>query len=161
MTRTTTTPTTATATSAETTPATATTTETTAATGSFTFAAWDEQPVAGAEGGPRIAHAAVANDYSGAIEAAGTSCEYTIAYTSETTGGYVGYEFIEGTLDGHKGSFVIEQHGSFVADGIECAFTVVPGSGTGELAGLTGTGTFTARHGEKSTPYTFDYAIRG
>ncbi|MGV9881249.1 DUF3224 domain-containing protein [Streptomyces sp. NPDC003006] len=127
--------------------------------GTFTFAAWNEQPVAGADGGARITHAAVTNDYTGAIEAAGTSCEYTIAYTSGTTGGYVGYEFIEGTLDGHKGSFIIEQQGSFVDDGIECAFTVLSGSGTGELAGLTGTGTFTARHGDKSTPYTFDYTI--
>ncbi|MGA4847546.1 DUF3224 domain-containing protein [Streptomyces sp. G5(2025)] len=129
--------------------------------GTFTFAGWDEQPVAGVEGGARITHAAVINDYVGTIEAAGTACEYTIAYTSGTTGAYVGYEFIDGTLDGRKGSFVIEQRGSFVRDGIECAFTVLPGSGTGELAGLTGTGTFTARHGEKSTPYAFDYTLGG
>ncbi|MFF8645826.1 DUF3224 domain-containing protein [Streptomyces sp. NPDC015345] len=127
--------------------------------GTFTFADWDERPVAGAEGGVRITHAAVVNDYSGAIEAAGTSCQYTIAYTSETTGAYVGYEFIDGMLDGRKGSFIIEQRGSFLDDAIECAFTVLPGSATGELAGLTGTGTFTARYGEKSTPYAFDYTV--
>ncbi|MEU1129959.1 DUF3224 domain-containing protein [Streptomyces sp. NPDC005900] len=130
-------------------------------TGTCTFTGWDEQPVAGADGGPRIAHAAVTNDYAGGIEAAGTSCEYTIAYTTGTTGGYVGYEFIEGAVRGHKGSFVIEQRGSFVADGIECVFTVLPGSGTGELAGLTGSGAFTARHGEKSAAYTFDRSIGG
>ncbi|MFE0179173.1 DUF3224 domain-containing protein [Streptomyces sp. NPDC059002] len=131
-------------------------------TGTFTFAQWDEKPIAGAEGGARIAHASVTNDYVGGIEAAGTSCQYTIAYTSETVGSYVGHEFIDGTLDGRKGSFVIEQRGSFGADGtIQCSFTVLPGSATGELAGLTGAGSFTARGGQPTTPYTFGYALEG
>ena len=129
-------------------------------TGTFTFTQWDERPVAGEEGGVRITHAAVSNDFHGGIEATSSACQYTIAYLGGSgDGSYVGYEHIEGTLDGRKGSFVIEQRGSFVADGIECAFTVLPGSGTGELAGLSGTGTFTAHHGEKSTPYTFEYTL--
>ncbi|MFD6436221.1 DUF3224 domain-containing protein [Streptomyces venezuelae] len=128
--------------------------------GTFTFAHWDEKPVAGADGGARIAHAAVTNDYAGAIEAAGASCEYTIAYTNETIGTFVGYEFVDGTLDGRKGSFVLEQRGSFGADGvIECTFSVLSGSATGELAGLTGTGTFTARAGQPATPYSLVYAL--
>ncbi|MFH8613085.1 DUF3224 domain-containing protein [Streptomyces sp. NPDC018029] len=132
------------------------------ATGTFTFAGWDERPVAGADGGARIAHAAVSNDYTGAVEATGTSCEYTIAYTSETVGTFVGYEFVDGTLAGRSGSFVIEQRGSFGADGtIECSFTVLPGSGTGDLAGLTGAGSFTARSGQATTPYSLAYAVAG
>ncbi|CAM5486512.1 hypothetical protein SALBM135S_05242 [Streptomyces alboniger] len=128
-------------------------------TGTFTFIHWDEKPVAGEDGGVRITHAAVSNDFHGGIEAAASSCQYTIAYLGESGGSYVGHELIEGALDGRRGSFVIEQRGSFVADGIECAFTVLPGSGTGELAGLTGSGTFTAHHGEKSTPYVFGYTL--
>ncbi|MFJ2767312.1 DUF3224 domain-containing protein [Streptomyces sp. NPDC087300] len=131
-------------------------------TGTFTFARWDEKPVAGADGGARIAHASVTNDYAGGIEAKGTSCEYTIAYTSETTGTFVGYEFIEGTLDGRAGSFVMEQRGAFRADGgIDCACTVLPDSATGELTGLTGTGSYTAQGGRPTSPYTFDYALEG
>ncbi|WP_055570053.1 DUF3224 domain-containing protein [Streptomyces atriruber] len=138
------------------------TSRTSQTSGTFTFARWDEKPVAGAHGGARIAHAAVTNDYTGAIEAAGTSCEYTIAYTNETVGAFVGYEFIDGTLDGRKGSFVMEQRGSFGADGvIECSFSVLPGSATGELAGLTGTGTFTARGGRSTTPYALAYVLEG
>ncbi|MFK4070605.1 DUF3224 domain-containing protein [Streptomyces sp. NPDC029674] len=137
-------------------------TGTSTVTGTFTFAGWDERPVAGAEGGTRIAHAAVTNDYTGAVEAKGTSCEYTIAYTSDTVGAFVGYELIDGTLDGRAGSFVLEQRGAFGADGvIACSFTVLPGSGTGELAGLTGAGSFTARGGQPTTPYSFDYAVEG
>ncbi|ATL26094.1 DUF3224 domain-containing protein [Streptomyces formicae] len=131
-------------------------------TGTFTFAHWDEKPVAGADGGARIAHAAVTNDYAGGIEATGTSCEYTIAYTSETVGSFVGYEFIDGTLDGRTGSFVIEQRGAFRADGgIDCALTVLPDSATGELKGLTGTGSFTAQGGQPTSPYSLDYALEG
>ncbi|MFG2503611.1 DUF3224 domain-containing protein [Streptomyces sp. NPDC048441] len=139
---------------------TGTSTDTVTATGTFTFSHWDEKPVAGADGGARIAHAAVTNDFTGAIEATGTSCEYTLAYIDETTGAFVGYEFIDGTLDGRRGSFVLEQRGSFGADGtITCALTVQPGSGAGELTGLGGTGAFTARHGETTVPYTIAYAI--
>ncbi|MEV6755432.1 DUF3224 domain-containing protein [Streptomyces sp. NPDC051214] len=138
----------------------AATTASATGTGTFTFSHWDEKPVAGAEGGARIAHAAVTNDFTGAIEATGTSCEYTLVYADETTGAFVGYEFIEGTLDGRAGSFVLEQRGSFGADGtITCALTVQPGSGSGELTGLTGTGAFTARHGETTVPYTLTYEI--
>ncbi|WP_345670179.1 DUF3224 domain-containing protein, partial [Streptomyces phyllanthi] len=39
------------------------------------------------------------------------------------------------------------------------AFEVVPGTGTGELTGLRGTGGFTYRHGESSVAYTFDYEL--
>ncbi|MGB8944586.1 MAG: DUF3224 domain-containing protein [Streptomyces sp.] len=137
-----------------------TTRATSIATGTFTFSHWDEKPVAGAEGGARIAHAAVTNDFTGAIEATGTSCEYTLAYADETTGAFVGYEFIEGTVDGRTGSLVLEQRGTFGADGtITCVLTVQPGSGAGELTGLSGTGAFTARHGEPTVPYTLTYEI--
>ncbi|WP_409056404.1 DUF3224 domain-containing protein [Streptomyces sp. SYP-A7185] len=129
-------------------------------TGTFTFSRWDEKPVAGADGGARIAHAAVTNDFTGAVEATGTSCEYTLVYVDETTGVFTGYEFVEGSVDGRTGSFVLEQRGSFGADGtITCALTVQPGSGSGQLTGLAGTGTFTARHGEPTVTYTFTYTI--
>ncbi|TGA95171.1 DUF3224 domain-containing protein [Streptomyces sp. MZ04] len=139
---------------------TTTATATGTATASFTFTQWDEKPVAGADGGARIAHAAVTNDFTGVIKATGTSCQYTLVYTDETTGAFVGHEFIDGSVDGRSGSFVLEQRGSFGADGtISCTLTVHPGSGSGELAGLTGTGSFTTRHGASAVPYTFTYDI--
>ena len=35
----------------------------------------------------------------------------------------------------------------------------MPGSGGGDLAGLRGEGGYVAKHGEKETPYTLDYAF--
>ncbi|QES46878.1 DUF3224 domain-containing protein [Streptomyces venezuelae] len=124
--------------------------------GRFGFADWTEEPV-GEEGVlPRLARATVVNTFSGRIEAAGTRCSYTIAYVGESAGTFAGMEVLTGTVDGRKGSFVLAERGGFDAEGTRCTFEVVPGSGTGELAGLRGSGGFTYRHGEVSVAYTFD-----
>ncbi|MFI9235378.1 DUF3224 domain-containing protein [Streptomyces sp. NPDC053079] len=129
-------------------------------TGHFTFANWEERSVSPGEASPRLAHASVTNAFSGGIEAADTTCEYTIVYVTEKTGTFTGMELLAGSLDGRKGTFVVEERGSFDDEGtVHCAFEVVPGSGTGELTGLRGTGSFTARHGEPSVPYTFGYDL--
>ncbi|NBM16585.1 DUF3224 domain-containing protein [Streptomyces sp. GC420] len=133
---------------------------TSSTTGRFTFADWKENPVGGSETLPRLAHASVTNTFSGGIEADGTICEYSIVYVTEKTGTFTGMQVLSGRLDGRRGTFVVEERGSFEADGtVHCAFEVVPGSGTEELAGLRGTGGYTARHGEPSYPYTFGYEL--
>lgn len=106
---------------------------TTGTTGQFTSANWVETVIAPAEPTtvPRLARAAVTNDFAGGITAAG-SCEYTLVYATEKTGGFNGLELLTGTLDGRPGSFVLDHRGSFTEDGtIHCEFEVVPGSGTG------------------------------
>ncbi|RNF82143.1 DUF3224 domain-containing protein [Streptomyces botrytidirepellens] len=133
---------------------------TTHATGTFTFADWQEKPVGEAAGGAKLAHATVTNGYSGAITASGTTCQYAIVYLADKTGAFSGHELVDGQLDGRRGSFVLAQHGTFGEDGtVTCAFEVVPGSGTGELAGLTGAGSFTAPQGIKAVSYAFDYEL--
>lgn len=132
-------------------------------TGDFTFADWQEKVLAEADGGPKLASAVVTNHFTGGIEASGTSCAYTIAYTTgdpDSTGSFGGHELVTGTVDGRTGSFVLAEHGTFDERGtVRCVFEVVPGSATGELAGLRGTGGFTAVHGEPSVAYTFDYEL--
>ncbi|MFI1255488.1 DUF3224 domain-containing protein [Streptomyces netropsis] len=129
-------------------------------TGHFTFANWEERSVSPSEASPKLAHASVTNTFTGGIEVADTTCEYTIVYVMEKTGTFTGMEMLIGSLDGREGSFVFEERGSFDADGtVHCVFEVVPDSGTGELTGLRGTGRFTAEHGEPSVPYTFDYDL--
>ncbi|WP_441247854.1 DUF3224 domain-containing protein [Kitasatospora sp. McL0602] len=128
-------------------------------TGEFTFTDWQETPVGPEAGHPRLARATVVNNFTGGIEATATTCEYAFTYVTEHTGAFAGYELLTATVGGRKGSFAVEQRGTFHQDGtVHCAFTVVPGSGSGELAGLTGTGSYVARHGEPSVPYTFGYA---
>lgn len=55
---------------------------------------------------------------------------------------YVAQERIIGTLLGRAGSFVLE-HGASMGEGYDTVMRafIVPGSGTGELAGIRGSGT--------------------
>ncbi|PPS68122.1 MULTISPECIES: DUF3224 domain-containing protein [Streptomyces] len=130
-------------------------------TGHFTFADWQERVIGpGEDANPRLAHASVRNTFTGGIEAAGTTCEYAIVYVTEKTGSFSGMELLTGRVDGREGSFAVEERGWFGEDGtVHCTFEVVPGSGSGELTGLTGKGGFTARHGEKAVAYRFAYEV--
>ncbi|MFD7918280.1 DUF3224 domain-containing protein [Streptomyces sp. NPDC059740] len=137
-------------------------------TGTFTFRDWQEKtlttwgaPPAGPGGeGPRLAHAGVTNSFTGGIEAPATTCEYTITYVTARAGTFTGMQVLTGRLDGREGTFVAEERGGFGEDGIvRCTFEVVPGSGTGALRGLRGTGTYVARPGAPSVEYAFTYEL--
>jgi hypothetical protein len=52
--------------------------------------------------------------------------------------GYVAIERVTGTLDGKRGSFILQHTGSMNRGAPSLSITVVPDSGTDELAGLTG-----------------------
>ena len=76
--------------------------------------------------------------FHGALEA--TSTGEMLAFRSATPGsaGYVAMETVRGTLDGRAGTFVL-QHSSTLTRGEPLqSITVVPDSGTGALAGLSG-----------------------
>ena len=129
-------------------------------TGQITYANWEEKTLSPSEANPKLAHASVANTFSGGIKAGRTTCEYTIVYITEKTGIFTGMELLVGRLDGREGTFVVEERGSFETDGtVRCTFEVVPGTGTEELTGLRGTGNFTYTPGEPSSPYTFSYDL--
>lgn len=132
----------------------------TTTTGHFTYANWQEKELSSSASGHRLCHASVTNAFSGGIEAEETSCEYTIAYVTEQTGTFTGMEMLSGQLDGRRGSLVLQQHGTFDTEGtVRCSFEIVEGTGTEELAGVTGSGSFTARRGEGSVPYTLTYKL--
>lgn len=127
----------------------------------YTPTSWEEKIVAGEDGGPRIAHAHAAMAYTGLLE--GTSvCDLLLYYAGEGYDGAgqkaSGYERFEGTVDGRKGTFVARHDTAYNGQGIQDRWTVVAGSATGELTGLTGDGTATAAMGEQSVSYTFDYS---
>ncbi|MFI9825620.1 DUF3224 domain-containing protein [Streptomyces sp. NPDC052013] len=133
---------------------------TTRTTGHFTFTDWKENPVGPEDTRPRLAHATVVNAFSGGIEAEATTCDYTIAYRTQTTGTFAGMELVTGRVDGRTGTFVLEERGHFAPDGtVHCTFEVVEDSATGELTGLRGKGEFTHRQGETKVPYSFEYTV--
>jgi hypothetical protein len=71
--------------------------------------------------------------------------------------GYVAIERVTGTLHGRSGSFTL-QHSATMNRGVPTlSITVVPDSGTGQLAGITGKFDIKIEGGKHS--YEFEYAV--
>ena len=73
--------------------------------------------------------------------------------------GYVAIEVVTGTLAGKHGSFALQHSATMDANGPKMTVIVVPGSGTGELAGIAGT--FTIHIEGTRHSYDFDYTLPG
>ena len=72
----------------------------------------------------------------------------------------VSLQRFRGTLDGRRGSFVLEGREVIHDKTISATWSVVAGSGTQELAGLRGEGGFSGEFGTGSTG-TLDYWFEG
>jgi hypothetical protein len=96
--------------------------------------------------------------YHGALDAAAKG--EMLAYGNPAIGeaGYVALEEITGTLDGRKGTFALQHWGTMHAGKFELRVEIVPGSGTGELAGIAGSLSITIAAGGKHS-YALDYTL--
>lgn len=74
---------------------------------------------------------------------------------SADEGAYVALERFVGTLDGKEGAFLLAHRGDMNAQGYTLSITVVPGSGTGELAGISGDFVLTIAGGEHRYDLTY------
>jgi len=83
-----------------------------------------------------------------------------LAYVSEVKGSavYVAIERITCTLQGRKGTFVLQHTGLMKRGAQSLTITVAPDSGTGELKGITGSMTIKIEADGKHF-YEFDYTI--
>jgi uncharacterized protein DUF3224 len=71
--------------------------------------------------------------------------------------GYVAIEVVTGVLQGKRGTFALQQMATMDSSGPKLSVVVVPGSGTGELKGISGTFTITIADGKHS--YDLDYTL--
>ena|SRR5205809_456163 len=129
----------------------------TQAMGTFEIKNWDEKTYEEIGGGAKLTRASVKKSFRGDIEGEGR-IEYLMAYREDGTASYVGQERIVGRLGGKTGSFVLQHVGTFEGGVAKTTFTIVPGSGTGELRGLKGEGRFAVGH-EPPFPMTLDYDV--
>jgi expansin (peptidoglycan-binding protein) len=74
------------------------------------------------------------------------------------TAGYVAIEHVTGSLHGRNGSFALQHIGTMDQGRFDLTVKVVPGSGSGELAGIAGTMKIIIANGKHS--YEFDYTLR-
>ena len=95
--------------------------------------------------------------FHGDLEATSKGQMLTAGTDVKGSAGYVAVERITGTLGGHSGSFILQHSGTMTRGALQLSITVVPDSGTGQLAGLTGKMTITIADGKHS--YDFDYTL--
>ncbi len=104
----------------------------------FQVTRWDAEPYL--EQGTVLSQVVVEKTFAGAVS--GTSTARVLTAQAEAGQGYVASERFEGTIEGRRGTLVY-QHGGIMDGEDGTTFgTIVPGSGTDELADLRGTITF-------------------
>ncbi len=125
------------------------------ATAAFEIKSWKENPFNELEGAPKLVRASVHKAYHGEIEGEGT-LEYLMIYNADGSANYFGYERVVGKIGTRSGSFVLEDKGVFEGGIAKSTLRVMPGSGTNELRGLRGEGSYATGHAQQH-PFTFEY----
>jgi len=100
----------------------------------------------------------IAKQFHGELEATSQGQMLSALTGTKGSAGYVAMELVHGTLGGHKGTFVLQHSGTMDRGQSQLTVTVVPGSGTGELRGLSGSMQIRIEPGGKHF-YDFDYQI--
>lgn len=127
------------------------------ATARFAVTSWDERPCGEGEGPPKLTRASVGKTYSGDIAGEG-HVEYLMMYRADGTATFVGLERVVGRIGGRAGSFVLQRTGVFEHGEAKESYSVVPGSGTGELSGISGGGRSAVGHGTEH-PFSLEYEL--
>jgi hypothetical protein len=95
--------------------------------------------------------------FSGDLQATSIGEMLSAMTAVKGSAGYVAIERVVGTLQGRRGSFVLQHSGTMNRGEPSLSVTVVPDSGTDELAGLRGSLAITIREGIHC--YGLDYEI--
>jgi hypothetical protein len=103
---------------------------------------------------------AIAKRFHGDLE--GTSQGEMLSFMTDTKGsaGYVAIEKVTGTLGGRSGTFVLQHSGTMNRGEAGLSVTVVPDSGKGDLAGLSGAMKIVIGPAGEHT-YAMEYAFAG
>ena len=116
------------------------------------------QPHVDSVGDPIIARMSLDKLFHGDLEA--TSKGQMLASSSpevKGSAGYVAMERVDGTLQGKRGTFVL-QHSSTMTRGVPVqSITVVPDTGTGDLRGLSGHMTITIVEKKHYYDFAFEF----
>jgi Protein of unknown function (DUF3224) len=117
------------------------------AAGTITVRAYEPTPYDRPTEGPVLSRIHVEEGFSGDIEGTGV-VEFLQAQVSDDAASFVGLERVSGSVGGRSGTFLLQDQGTVRGTTVSGDWFVVPGSGTGELAGLRGEGGFNAELGQ-------------
>lgn len=123
----------------------------------FKILSWDEEPFDEPEDGPKLTRAHIRKSFHGDLSGTG-NLMYLMTHFESGGATFLGFEKVVGALHGRSGSFVLRHTGTYDGEKAMADYEVVPGSGTNQLAGLSGTGSFSAGHAEEHD-MTLDYEL--
>ncbi len=123
----------------------------------FKHISWDEESFDEPEDGPKLTRAHIRKSFHGDLSGTG-NLMYVMTHLDSGIVSFTGFEKVVGTLDGRNGSFVLRHTGTYDGEKANVEYEVVPGSGTNELAEISGTGGFSAGHAEEHD-MTLDYEV--
>ncbi len=117
------------------------------------------KPAPAGEGAGRVAVGRMLIDkrYRGAFTGVGQGEMLSAGNPAAGSAGYVAIEHVTGTLGTLSGSFALQHAGVMHAGDSQLSISIVPGSGTGDLAGIEGT--LTIDIVERTHFYTLRYTL--
>jgi hypothetical protein len=121
------------------------------ASGEFTVTSWQEDAYDEPAEGGKLTRAQIGQDWTGDLAGTATITSLMAYAPDGGTARFVGLQRMSGTLGGREGTFVLESSGDFDGEVARASLRVLPGSGTGGLAGLTGEGSYEAPLGPSGT----------
>jgi Protein of unknown function (DUF3224) len=127
------------------------------AEGTFTLTSWDESTYQELDGGAKLTKARMVFAWAGQAEGESTSDTF-MCYRTDGTAVYTGLERIVGALAGRSGSFVLRAEGGYEEGKATTRWHVIEGSGTGELAGLSGEGS-SVTNSQSGGTFSLDYDL--
>ncbi len=121
------------------------------AEGTYSIQSWDQQ-VYGVEE-PTLVRATVGVHFEGGLQGE-ASIEYLMTNLPDGSARYIGQIRFTGTIGGREGSVIFHELGEYSDGALACGtLTIVPGSGTGQLAGIRGEGAYMATHGDEPVEF--------
>lgn len=132
---------------------------TTRATGAFEVKV-TPQPTEEKAASPTLGRMSLDKRFHGDLEGTSQGEMLTAGTDVKGSAGYVAMERVSATLHGRRGTFALQHSGTMTRGAPQLEITVVPDSGTGELAGLAGTMVIAIAPDGKHS-YDFEYTIAG
>lgn len=127
------------------------------ARGTVEAGVWNEATFSEVDGGPKLTTTSGVDHYHGDLECEATYAGIT-SYGTDGTASFLSVLRFVGTVGDRKGSFVLQLDGAVSGSGSTTAtWEVQSGSGTGDLAGMRGTGGLT--YGADGSSFTLGYAF--
>jgi len=109
------------------------------------------------EAEPALGRMSIDKHFHGDLEATSRGQMLSAGTAVKGSAGYVAMERVSGTLHGREGTFILQHSATMTRGTPQLSITVVPDSGTGQLAGLEGRMNIVIADGKHS--YEFEYML--